>query len=72
MSKYPNVIQCMQCGMILVSFHVHDYKTCLCPNETMIDGGSDYLRCGGMDLTKIQVLQIRKPKPPRTKYSDPV
>ncbi len=60
MSKYPNVIKCLQCKMILVSFDRHDYKTCSCPNRTMIDGGHDYLRYGGKDLTKIQVLKIIK------------
>lgn len=60
MNKYPNVIQCLQCKMILVSFHIHDCKTCTCSNQTMIDGGSDYLQYGGKDLSKIQVLKIIK------------
>lgn len=45
---------------ILVSFDRHDYKVCGCPNETMIDGGHDYLRCGGKDMSKIMVLEIVK------------
>lgn len=60
MSKYPGVIQCLECKKILVSFHRHDYKTCSCPNETMIDGGHDYLRYGGKDMKKIQILKIIK------------
>ena len=60
--RYPGVIQCLQCKMILVSFNRHDYKTCQCPNKTMIDGGTDYLRCGGMDMSKVQFLKIIKPR----------
>ena len=62
MSKYPNVVQCLQCNMVLVSFDRHDYKTCNCPNQTMIDGGYDYLRCGGKDMSKVQFLKITKPR----------
>ena len=62
MSNYPNVVECLECHAVLVSFHRHDYQTCGCPNETMIDGGRDYLRCGGKDLSKVQVLKIIKPR----------
>lgn len=58
--KYPGAVQCLECKKILVSFHRHDYKICACPNRTMVDGGQDYLRCGGMDLKKVQVLRISK------------
>ena len=58
--KYPGAVQCLECNKILVSFHRHDYKTCGCENETMVDGGYDYLRYGGKDLTKVQVLKISK------------
>ncbi len=60
MSKYPGVLQCLQCKRILVSFNRHDYKLCGCSNDTMIDGGHDYLRCGGKDLSKIKLLKIIK------------
>jgi hypothetical protein len=60
--KYPNAVQCLECGMILVSFDRHDYKTCRCPNETMIDGGHDYLRAGGVDLNKVQLLKFVRVK----------
>lgn len=59
-NPYPNIIQCKQCGMILVSFDRHDYKTCCCPNQTMVDGGHDYIRYGGINLNKVQVLKIIK------------
>lgn len=58
MRKYPNAVQCLQCKMVLVSFDRHDYKTCHCPNRTMVDGGHDYLRCGGNDLSKVRVLKF--------------
>lgn len=56
--KYPGVIECLSCGKVLVSFNRHDFKCCGCKNDTFIDGGSDYLRCGGKDLKKIKVLKI--------------
>lgn len=56
--KYPNIIQCLQCNWVLVSNYRHDYKTCDCLNQAMIDGGYDYLRCGGKDMSKIQVLRV--------------
>lgn len=65
--NYPNVVQCLECKMILVSFHRHDYKTCRCPNKTMIDGGADYLRAGGVDLEKVQILKIIKPRTRKNK-----
>ena len=64
-TQYPGIVQCLNCDTILVSFDRHDYKTCNCPNRTMVDGGTDYLRCGGVDMSKVQILKIVKPK--RTK-----
>lgn len=60
MNRYPGIIQCLVCKEILVSFYRHDYKTCKCPNQTMIDGGRDYLKVGGKDLKKVQFLKIIK------------
>ena len=48
-----NRIQCKECGEVLTSYHRHDYKTCGCENETMIDGGTDYQRYGGKDLSLV-------------------
>jgi len=45
-----NRVQCRECGEVLTSYHRHDYKTCGCENETMVDGGNDYQRYGGTDL----------------------
>lgn len=58
MKKYPNIIQCLECGWVLVSNYRHDCNMCRCPNGTMIDGGYDYLRYGGASLKKIRVLRV--------------
>jgi hypothetical protein len=51
-------VTCLECGEVLVSQHRHDYKTCSCPNETMIDGGNDYIRFGGKDLAKVDTFTV--------------
>ena len=51
-------VSCVVCEKRMFSFFTHDYKTCGCPNETMIDGGRDYLRYGWKVL-----------KPKRIKWS---
>ena len=45
-----NRVQCRECGEVLTSYNRHDYKTCSCTNETMVDGGTDYQRYGGLNL----------------------
>lgn len=45
-----NRVQCKNCGEVLTSYNRHDYKTCRCENETMVDGGNEYQRYGGKDL----------------------
>ena len=45
-----NRVQCKECGEVLTSYHRHDYKTCGCTNETMVDGGNEYQRYGGLNL----------------------
>lgn len=45
-----NRVQCRECGEVLTSYNRHDYKTCGCSNETMVDGGTDYQRYGGLNL----------------------
>ena len=56
-SKKPEIagVQCPKCDKRLFSWSVHDYKTCGCPNETMVDGGRDYLRYGGMELPEMVI-----------------
>ena len=48
-----NRVQCKNCGDVLTSYNRHDYKTCGCENETMVDGGTDYQRYGGKDLSLV-------------------
>ena len=51
-------VTCLECGEVLVSENRHDYKTCSCPNETMIDGGNAYVRYGGKDLSKVETFTV--------------
>ena len=53
-----NSVICLECGETLVSFHTHDYKTCSCDNETMVDGGLSYGRYGGKDLSKVRTNYV--------------
>ena len=48
-----SLVVCKQCAAILNSKHRHDFVMCQCPNETFVDGGNDYLRCGGKDMSKV-------------------
>jgi hypothetical protein len=41
---------CKKCGDVLISRHRHDYVMCTCDNKTMLDGGTDYQRYGGVNL----------------------
>lgn len=47
-------IRCTNCNTVLTSVHVHDWVSCGCSNGTFIDGGNDYIRCGGKDLRFIE------------------
>lgn len=56
-------IKCLECGEILESKHRHDFRQCKCQNQTFIDGGKDYLRCGGVDLSKIEyIIELKEEK----------
>lgn len=39
-------IKCKKCGSLIYSYHRHDFKWCSC-KTIFIDGGDNYLRCGG-------------------------
>lgn len=58
-----NSVICLNCGEQLISRHVHDYKTCTCENETMVDGGLDYIRFGGKDLNLVQSFVLDDSEP---------
>lgn len=51
--KHNTCVKCLQCGVELVSKSRHDFVSCGCENRTFADGGSDYSRVGGKDLSKI-------------------
>jgi len=53
-----NSITCDECNETIVSYHRHDYKTCSCPNEAMVDGGTEYLRYGAKNMSKIKVFTV--------------
>lgn len=58
-----NSVICLNCGEQLISRHTHDYKTCTCENETMVDGGLDYVRFGGKDLNLAQSFVLNDSEP---------
>ncbi len=49
-----NSVTCLECNETIVSYHVHDYKTCSCPNEAMVDGGVSCQMTGAKDMSKIK------------------
>jgi len=55
-TKACGIIQCLCCGHILTSRHVHDFMSCNCENGAFVDGGYDYMRCGAKELNDIRVL----------------
>lgn len=40
------------------SRHRHDYKTCGCPNDVMVDGGHAYLRGGAVNPELMEDMSI--------------
>jgi hypothetical protein len=56
MKLIRNRVKCLACDEVIESNYRHDYKTCGCPNETMVDGGIDYQRFGGADLKLVEPL----------------
>lgn len=51
-SKHSAVL-CLECNTVLYSLNRHHYHGCGCKNNTTVDGGKDYLRMGGKDMTRI-------------------
>lgn len=56
MTRRVSSVRCLACGLTLVSMHRHDFRRCGCPQDTFVDGGSEYLRTGGRDLRMVEVL----------------
>ena len=53
-----NSVTCLECNETIVSYHRHDYVTCSCPNEAMVDGGTAYLRYGAKNMSKIKIFAV--------------
>lgn len=51
-------IVCMECMTALVSLTGHHFHGCGCSNETFIDGGKNYIRCGGKSMAMIVNAKI--------------
>lgn len=50
-----NRIRCKLCKNIVESVHRHDFRWCPC-GAVFVDGGKEYVRCGGKDLDLIEIL----------------
>lgn len=51
-----NAKRCLACGVELESTFRHDYRTCGCPNQMMVDGGLAYSRWGAVDPSMVEDL----------------
>lgn len=51
-------VHCLECDTVLYSLNRHHYHKCGCENETMVDGGRDYIRYGGKDMKKVRIVKI--------------
>ena len=58
-----NSVTCLDCGETLVSNYTHDYKTCNCSQQTMVDGGLSYAKFGGKDLNRVQKNHLYSDSP---------
>lgn len=65
-------IKCLECDTILESHSVHDFVECGCPNGSFLDGGDDYMRMGGVDLSKIKYWDAEKNKFRKLSTSKPI
>lgn len=50
-------IHCLECAEVIFSSYRHDCAWCSCGNA-MIDGGHDYVRSGGKDLTRTRPCRL--------------
>jgi hypothetical protein len=51
-----NRVKCLYCGAVLESMSVHHFVQCDCPNGTFTDGGLNYQRYGGKDMSFVQLI----------------
>ena len=62
MDRIFSTVKCLSCNVVLQSKHRHDFQICQCENSTFVDGGSDYMRSGGMDLNLIKFISPDDPE----------
>jgi predicted transcriptional regulator len=55
-----NKIKCEGCQTFLESTYTHDFQECGCENHSFCDGGTEYQRIGGKDLSQIKVWHYEK------------
>lgn len=55
-------IQCPDCGEIVISLSVHDFRRCSC-GAVFVDGGGEYTRMGAKDPEKIKTFKVRLANP---------
>lgn len=53
-------IKCLNCNMILESKNRFDFRSCWCSNKTFIEGDEEFARIGGIDLSKIKIIESFK------------
>ena len=58
-------VECPECGARLFSWYRHDYKTCGCDNQAMVDGGDDYTRTGWINKRPKEIRHSVKKDGPR-------
>lgn len=62
-------IECPKCGYIMFSRARHDFRYCPCEN-VFVDGGLDYLRFGGEDISTIKRHKLELSLTPQELYDD--
>lgn len=56
--RYQHALLCEKCNTVIYSINRHHCHKCGCDNETMVDGGKDYMRAGGRDLNLIKTVTL--------------
>lgn len=56
-----NAAECKNCGDILFSRALHDFRTCTC-GKTSVDGGLEYFKVSGVDCEtyKLKIVQTKQ------------
>lgn len=55
--RIHNGVLCTHCKDVIVSLSGHDFVNCSC-GEAFIDGGKNYIRYGGGDLSKLKLVKV--------------